>query len=188
MYKRQCLFRGTDEIVGLALNQAIDTPWGQLCYAGAPHDPPRYGNAGWLRLGCHDTAPWQDGPRLRCLESLYLAQGSPVGHRVRLLLPEGAAQLDDWSATLWSDPNTCTTNDFGDPEICTKIAIHSTAIKGSRARLDDPKKCGRRVYLLSGDSLAQPLSLVVDAHAGRWFLKAGNGYIALYPVGGACIL
>ena len=118
------------------------------------------------------------------MESLYLANGRHLGHKVTLVLPEGAELLDEWEATIWIDPNTCSVNDFGDREACTRIAVRHGAIHGSRARLEDPMKCERRVYLLSGEMVSSPISLVVDAAFGRWFLKADNELIALYPADG----
>lgn len=178
------LWRGNAEVQGYLPNQGLETPWGTLCFTKSAHDPSHQDNSGWLLWGTHDNSPWQDSARLRCLESLYLDRGSALGHKVVLALPDHAEFLEEWEACLWTDPNTCTTNDFGDREVCTKMAIRKTNLRGSRARTEDPKRAGRRIYLLSDHQLPQPLHLVVDAHGQRWFLKSESELIALYPVNG----
>ncbi len=86
------------------------------------------------------------------------AQGPEVAlHTVYLQDPIGRAHQISFRGELGGegevtlDGNTCTVNQFGDPEICTEIAFQPIPVKAVQLRLADPTGAGRRIYRLSGE-------------------------------------
>jgi pyrimidine deaminase RibD-like protein len=87
---------------------------------------------------------------------------------------EGAHQLGlnavltgtSGKGSLTLDPNTCSLDDFGDPQICTKIAVRSVPVELKQVKLADPTGAGRRLYEVAGEGLENELLLVVPAKLG----------------------
>ena len=69
-------------------------------------------------------------------------------------------------ARIVLDPNSCTLNEFGDPEACTEMAALPRDVRLLQAKLTDPAGKGRRLYALSGPVLeGRELFLVVPRGA-----------------------
>jgi len=80
--------------------------------------------------------------------------------------------------TVAFDPNPCQLNHFGDPTLCTGMAVHEVPVELRRADVQDPSGLGRSVYLLHGDTPEhRPLVLVVGRDRGsppRLIVGRGN--------------
>lgn len=75
------------------------------------------------------------------LVSLYLAQAVLGAHRIHLKLK--GAHSGSHKGQILLDPNRCQLSAWGDPTICTKIAIHSADVETTRMRTLDPQGHGR---------------------------------------------
>lgn len=64
-------------------------------------------------------------------------------------------------AELVLDPNWCALNGFGDPEICTQIALFFRQVKLRQVKQADPLDSGRRLFEVDGAGLDGRLYLVV---------------------------
>lgn len=101
------------------------------------------------------------------LESLFLSTPVQLGGDERIPAHSVALRLSgptdaELKGTLHLDPNTCTLNAFGDPEICTLIATFGIEVELARLRLADPSGQGRRIYSVQGEGLPPELRMVVQ--------------------------
>ncbi len=78
------------------------------------------------------------------LATCYLADPVDQAHQILIQGELGG----DGKVTL--DGNTCTTTQFGDKGICTKIFFRPIDVKIVQLRLADPSGQGRRIYRLNG--------------------------------------
>lgn len=88
-------------------------------------------------------------------QTVYLHQAIDGFHRIAIFGNLGGSEL------LVLDPNTCSVNEFGDTQICTRIALVERRIRLIDTGRPDPANLGRTQYLLEGSGLPNPLFLVV---------------------------
>jgi putative hemolysin len=101
------------------------------------------------------------------LESLFLSTPVRLGGDERMPAHQVSLRLSgptdaELEGTLHLDPNTCTLDAFGDPEICTLIATFGIEVELERLTLQDPAGLGRRIYGVEGDGLPEGLRMVVQ--------------------------
>jgi hypothetical protein len=100
------------------------------------------------------------------LRSTYLAS-SVEGYRQFTLVGDLEGEMG--RAVLVLDPNVCSLNQFGDHEICTRIAPTSRTVSLSRTRTADPLGINRQLWAVTGSSLTGTLFLVVpDTETGPY--------------------
>lgn len=176
--QRNGTLRREGRLVEGSPGEEIKTPWGTMVYTKPlPAQPPLWGRYGWL-------LPEQGGVGLgeRRLSSLYMAE-SPLGHVITLGLPNDTDEVA-WDTTLTIDRNTCTLNDFGDRETCTKMAIMSHPVHVERLRREDPHGLGRMLFAISaaeGEALPKPLYLITQRGLRAPYVKVGASLVPLYP-------
>jgi hypothetical protein len=187
---------GQNEIRGQKQGDYVDTPWGRLRWMGPINlEAATDYEQGFLLHGTQDRSlddlegdvvfPDDAGVVLR-LHSLYLDSGFRVseeglaGHTLSLLLSGRLDHDTEMAGTLVLDPNRCSLNEFGDPHICTKIAVRQTAVKVVLQRLGDPKHLRRRYYEVTGPELPRPLALIVQGGLERCYLKLDQQLAPLY--------
>jgi hypothetical protein len=88
-------------------------------------------------------------------QTVYLHQGIEGYHRITI-----QGELDG-AGTVSLDPNTCSVDEFGDTAICTEIAPTIVSITLQDTQKADPDGLGRKLYLLVGAGLQNPLFVVV---------------------------
>jgi hypothetical protein len=187
---------GQTELQGRKQGDHVDTPWGRLRWMGPVHlEAHTDDEQGFLLRGTYDRSlddlegdaifPDDTGLVVR-LCSLYLENGFHLAeaglqaHKLSLLL---AGRLDhdaEIAGTLILDPNRCSLNELGDPEICTKIAIRQVPVKVVLQRMGDPRHLRRRYYEVSSPELPRPLALVVQGGLERCYLKLDQQLAPLY--------
>jgi len=132
--------------------------------------------------------PQPPGPVSLQLESLYLDDGLQVGTniiaRTVSLTLEGSSD-EALEGTLLLDPNACSLDAFGDPEICTLIAVSGIEVDLDHLTLTDPTGRMRRIYAVRGRGLPPDLRMIVQGRleAGeleRAYLKLGTELVPLY--------
>ena len=90
-----------------------------------------------------DDAQAAGGPQVK-LQTVYLSD--PVGRAHRIII-EGEL---GGPGKLTLEGNTCTTSQFGDTQICTRVFFPPQDVKLVQLRLADPTGAGRRIYRLDG--------------------------------------
>jgi hypothetical protein len=123
------------------------------------------------------------------LESLYLddsvavATNTPPARSISLRLT-GRSDAE-MTGTLVLDPNTCSLNAFGDPQICTLIAVRGIEVVVRRLAITDPSNLMRRYYEVTGEGLPQGMALIVrgeleEGGLDRGYLVVGSELVPLY--------
>lgn len=96
------------------------------------------------------------------LEPLQV-EGLNKAHRVGITGTLGGG------GNLVLDPNACSLNEFGDPTICTQMAIMPLVFRFQRVDVEDPLKLGRTLYELRGVPSTDKLFLVVPRRPSEEF-------------------
>jgi uncharacterized protein len=140
----------------------VDTPQGQQGMCTLPSGE-RCEEWAFFRGECGQIT---EGVAL-ALESLFLSTPVRLGGDDRMPAHSVSLRLSgptdaEMEGTLHLDPNTCTLNAFGDPEICTLIATFGIEVELERLRLADPSGQGRRIYGVRGEGLPPELRMVVQ--------------------------
>lgn len=94
-------------------------------------------------------------------QTVYLHDAIEGFHRISIFGELGG------KGTLILNPNTCSTNEFGDTVVCTRIAEMVVNITIKDTQQPDPAHLGRKLYSLEGTGLSNPLLLVRWPTAGR---------------------
>lgn len=94
-------------------------------------------------------------------QTVYLHEAIEGFHRIAVLGELGG------KATLILNPNKCSTNEFGDTVVCTRIAEAVVNITIKDTAKPDPAHLGRKLYSLEGTGLPNPLLLVIWPTADR---------------------
>ncbi|QDT26052.1 hypothetical protein Enr10x_13500 [Gimesia panareensis] len=83
---------------------------------------------------------------------------------------------DQETIILSLDPNTCSLNEFGDRDGCTKMALTNLKVKLSQLRLADPLKLGRQIYRIESNQFPKSLVvyLIVPKSESGYRLKVEN--------------
>ncbi len=116
------------------------------------------------------------------LSSEYLSETSFSGHRLTLFQD---SELKDGPAILIVDPNGCSLNQFGDPEICTLIAPTAIKCELKAIKLADPLKLGRVVYdiIIPGSTSQNNLIASTDPGIGfRLVISDRSGHRQVIPL------
>ncbi len=120
------------------------------------------------------------------LESLYLEGGMGIdaegihAHSISLRLSGRPDHETEMSGELILDPNVCQLDDFGDTEICTKIAIRRLEVKVVLQHREDPSPLRRRYFEVTGPDLPEGLAFIVSARLERCYLKLDNQLVPLF--------
>lgn len=97
--------------------------------------------------------------------SVYLAHELEVAghraHRIRL-----CGELDG-SAALFLDANPCSLDRFGDPVLCTEMAVLPRPVTLTQLAVPDPLGLGRRLYEIRGLRSVERHYLVVPGNSAR---------------------
>jgi hypothetical protein len=104
------------------------------------------------------TASYGQDRRHVSIRSTYLPLPIEGYHRIALV-----ADLEDseGEGVVELDPNECHLNYFGDPDVCTEIAITERTVRPLRTRTDDPLGLHRSLWALGDTPLSGTLFLVV---------------------------
>jgi hypothetical protein len=188
---------GQTELRGKQQGDHADAPWGRLRWMGPINlEATTDHEQGFLLRGTRDRSlddlegdavfPDDAGVVVQ-LQSLYLESGFRLsedglqGHTISLLLSGHLDHDAEMAGTLVLDPNRCSLNEFGDPQVCTKIAIRAIPVKIVLQRhLGDPRHLRRRLFEVTGPDLSRPLALIVQGGLERCYLKLEQQLAPLY--------
>ena len=144
---------------------------------GMPHHPDAA--CGSLRFG----APTGDPHGI--LESPYLSHGvslsedAPIAHGISIMI-EGSLTEEAVRGRLFTDPNVCELNDFGDRINCTNITVESHSVALTRLHSNDPARLGRTLFAVTGAGLPDGLTLIVYCGKSHGLLKHDKVLVPLY--------
>src|SRR5439155_10173509 len=118
------------------------------------------------------------GPSRISAQTVYLHDPIEGFHRIAIIGELGG------KGTLILNPNKCSTNEFGDPEVCTRIAETVVPITIKDSNKPDPAHLGRKLYSLDGTGLGNPLLLAIwpDPHRLTRLIYNNRGPDAPRPV------
>jgi hypothetical protein len=135
-------------------------------------------------VSCHSIGTaqaqteYRRAPSRISAQTVYLYDAIEGFHRIVIIGDLGG------KGTLILNPSKCSTNEFGDPEVCTRIADTTVPITIKDTNKPDPAHLGRKLYSLEGTGLGNPLLLVVwsDLHRPARLIYNNRGPDAPRPI------